>query len=722
MAGVTFPWRGARIATPTAPPEPTRFRQKKGIRSAGRRSNPRPRNDAPVEKSANAVFLSYASEDSKAARRIRDALRVAGIAVWFDESELRGGDVWDRQIRKQIHDCALFIPVISTHSDSRREGYFRREWKLAVERTADMAEDVAFLVPVVIDNTKEVTALVPDRFREVQWSRLADGQVTRGFVERIERLMTSEPPRVQSGAITPVDASLAPVRGSPRAGQWYYKPGPMLIAALLLVAGFLAVNRWVSLRHNESQAASPAVHQPAITQSAFPEKSIAVLPFVNMSADKDQEYFSDGLTDEMIDLLGQSPDLRVPARTSSFYFKGKNEPIASIAQQLKVAHVLEGSVRKSGRRLRITVQLIRADNGYHMWSQSYDRDGSDVFAVQDEIAKAVVGVLQSRLAAGAQGAGARGTASTEAYSEYLRARQLDRSDTPATDQQALEAYQKAIALDPNYAAAYAGLSVEQASIADINGDADGLVQAKANVEKAIVLGPSDAEGYSARSFIRSTWLWDWTGASDDIKRAMELDPRNDRVHRRYSDLLISLGRLDEAIGAQMRATELDPLSGTAWSSLGYSYLRQGDFSRADAALGRAAALAPASAAVCEAVGLLRLLQHNNQDALATFKGCEQPLFALWGVAMAEFSLGHEAAAHQALDNLVANYSRGGAYQIAEVYAWRGQTDVAFQWLERAYRQRDGGLQEIKVDVLLNSLHSDPRFSATVRKIGLPAGN
>jgi hypothetical protein len=224
------------------------------------------------------VFLSYASQDAEAAQKICEALRAAAIEVFLDQSELRGGDAWDRQIRKQIHDCALFVPVISVHSDARHEGYFRREWKLAVDRTADMAEDVAFLLPVVIDSTADATARVPDRFREVQWTRLPGGETPPAFVERIKRLLSPElsPLNAVSGA---APGLREPVRASRRS-----KPVLLAIVAVVLatLAYFVADKFWVSKHLAASTAFNPPPH------------SIAVLPFANMSGDKDQEYFSDG--------------------------------------------------------------------------------------------------------------------------------------------------------------------------------------------------------------------------------------------------------------------------------------------------------------------------------------------------------------------------------------------------------------------------------------------
>jgi serine/threonine protein kinase len=453
--------------------------------------------------------------------------------------------------------------------------------------------------------------------------------------------------------------------------------------------------------------------------SAIPEKSIAVLPFVNMSSDKEQDYFSDGLTEEMIELLGQVPDLRVPARTSSFYFKGKNETIANIAQQLKVAHVLEGSVRKAGKRLRITAQLIRADNGYHLWSQAYDRDDADVFAVQDDIAKAVVSALQVKLAAGAQETGSRGTTSTEAYYQYLLGRELDRRGSLESFRHAFEAYSKATVLDPNYAAAYAGLALAGASVADYTGDTSGLERAGHDADKAIALAPTDANGYAARSYLRTDWLWDWSSAQADIEKALSLDPRNSEVQQEYARLLADLGRLPEAIAAQKEAKELDPLSSTAWENLGFYYKNIGDYTAAATMLGRAIEIEPTSVFALSDLGMTRLLQGDGQEALEAFRKEHQEALGLTGIAMTEHTLGHPKESQQAMDALIAKHAQHAAYQIAEAFAWRGEKDRAFEWLERAYKQRDGGLSLIKTDPPLSSLHTDPRFGALLREIKLP---
>jgi TolB-like protein/Flp pilus assembly protein TadD len=661
---------------------------------------------------AGAVFLSYASQDAEAARSICEALRRAGVEVWFDQSELRGGDAWDRQIRNQIHECALFVPIISATTQGRREGYFRREWRLAVDRTHDMSERVAFLVPVVIDATEEARADVPEAFRSVQWTRLLEGRTNPAFVTRIGQLLSPTEP--VAAAPSPDTRAADAAHAAPAVAKTTRGRGlALLIGALALLGiGYYLLDRFVLARHAAAAANAPGV-------SGIPERSIAVLPFVNMSSDKEQEYFSDGLTEEMIELLGQVPDLRVPARTSSFYFKGKNEPVASIAQQLKVANVLEGSVRKSGKRLRITAQLVRADNGYQLWSQTYDRDDADVFAVQDDIAKAVVGALKIKLAPGEHVAATHGTSDPEAYNQYLLGRVLARRGTLEGYRQAHEALTKAIQLDPNYPAAYASLAVSESMLADLEGSTSGLEQGVRDAGKAIELAPNEADGYSARGLLRSNWLFDWGGARADFEKALSLDPQDGDVQGYYASFLSSTGRIPEALAASKRATELDPLSPSSWDGLGVIYAAMGDYAAAGAAFDRALQLEPANGYVMINLGVLQLLEGKSEAALETFRKVDLGPFQNTGVAMAEYSLGHTRESQAALDDVQARYSKEAAYQIAEIFAWRGEKDKAFEWLERAYAQKDGGLSSLMLDPLLKSLHGDPRFTALRDKMKLP---
>jgi TolB-like protein/Tfp pilus assembly protein PilF/predicted Ser/Thr protein kinase len=495
--------------------------------------------------------------------------------------------------------------------------------------------------------------------------------------------------------------------------------GPLLAGIVMAVVAagltYLALDRFWIARQTQIIVSN----EGAVAPATIPQKSIAVLPFVNISGDKEQEYFSDGLTEEMINLLGQVPDLRVPARTSSFYFKGKNETIANIARQLKVAHVLEGSVRKAGTRLRITAQLIRADNGYHVWSQAYDRDDTDIFAVQDGIAEAVVSALQLKLGAPVPETGSRATRSAEAYSQYLRGSQLDQRDSLESLRGAVEAYSRAAELDPNYAAAYAGRAIAEATLGDLTGDARGIERAGQDADRAIALAPADAIGYSARSYLRTVWLWDWSHAQADAEKALALGPRTRPVLGRYARLLAVLGRLPEAIAVQKEAADVDPLSSGAWDNLGLYYASVGDYAAASTALDRALEFEPKSTIAFSYLGMVRLLEGKDQEALEAFRKIDQEGFRLAGIAMAEHGLGHAQESQRALEELMAKHAHEQAYQIAEACAWRGEKDQALDWLERAYRQRDGGVSFIKFAPMLKPLRGDARFRALLLKLRLP---
>jgi len=338
---------------------------------------------------SKAVFLSYASEDSEPAQRIASALKSAGIEVWIDQSELRGGDAWDASRRRQIRTCALFLPLISSRSDARLEGYFRRAWKLAADRTHDMAAGRPFLVPVVIDATREAAAHVPEEFRIVQWMRLPDAVPSAQFVARIAGL-------AGGNALPAAHVSSSAVPSSPSR-----QPRAWIVAGAALALAVLGVAGW--LRHRGTPPPAP---QP---------QSVAVLPFADLSEQRDQELFADGLAEEVRDLLAQVPDLKVSARTSSFYFKGRQTTTPEIARVLGVAHLLEGSVRRAADRIRVAVELVRADSGYRAWSQHYDRDIGDIFAVQAEIATAAVTALKLRLSPAAA------PASATAFSRSARA-------------------------------------------------------------------------------------------------------------------------------------------------------------------------------------------------------------------------------------------------------------------------------------------------------------
>jgi TolB-like protein/DNA-binding winged helix-turn-helix (wHTH) protein/Flp pilus assembly protein TadD len=465
-------------------------------------------------------------------------------------------------------------------------------------------------------------------------------------------------------------------------------------------------------------------HETSVTGVVVSDKSIAVLPFVDMSEKKDQEYFSDGLAEELIEQLGNTRGLKVIARTSSFSFKGKSDDIPTIASKLNVANVLEGSVRRSGNHLRISTQLIRADSGQSLWSETFDREFKDVFAIQDEIATAVVLALKLKLAGGQAAAGAHGTTSPEAYNAYLLGRNLYIQSAYIQSietgyRQAIEAYQKAINLDPHYADAYAELAMARYYLGDYTGDLALETSAEQAAQKAIDIDQHRAIGYTVRGYLRFNIRYDWAGAEADFKQALALDPTDSRVFRRYASMLNEVGRTEEAAALLQKGIEQDPLDASTWTGLVDALVASRNYPAAYDAVRRALAIRPTDNSSSFQLGCLQLFDGKARDALETFQSNSFAIFRDTGVAMAQHTLGDAESSQQALDRVIATAAGDAAYQIAEVYAWRGEKDKAFEWLERAYRQQDGGLTAIKIDLVLESLRSDSRYVAMLRKLNLP---
>jgi serine/threonine protein kinase/TolB-like protein len=464
---------------------------------------------------------------------------------------------------------------------------------------------------------------------------------------------------------------------------------------------------------------APATGNLGESTATFSTHSVAVLPFVDMSEKRDQEYFSDGLSEELIELLSKIPDLRVPARTSSFYFKGRAEKLETIAAELRVANVLEGSVRKAGNKLRITALLIRADTSEHLWSETFDRDIRDVFKIQDQIAGAVVSALKVKLGPGKEATHSQRTSSPEAHNQYLLGRQFFDRGTLDGFRRAAEAYRKAVELDPGYAGAYAGLAIAESYVADPAGDAAGQQQALAAANKAVELAPDDADAYAVRSYMRLRRTWDWSGAQADFEKALTYDSTNSALQWLYVVLLSDFGRRPEATAAAKKATELDPLSAMAWLVLSQTLTANRQFAAAHEALRRALEIQPESPIVLANLASLQLLEGNAAEALTTFRQVSDGEVRLWGIARAEHTLGHAKESQQALDEFIANRGNAKTYDIALIYAWRGEKDKALEWLDRAYQQHNSDLYTFRNDPVFASLRGDARFAAMLKKMNLP---
>ena len=489
-----------------------------------------------------------------------------------------------------------------------------------------------------------------------------------------------------------------------------------IVLVLLLLGGGL-LGWWG--RVAQPPSGPGAAQAPA--SAATDGRSIAVLPFVNMSSDPEQEYFSDGMAEQVLDQLSRVPDLRVIARTSSFAFRNKAVDVATIAQRLNVSHVLEGSVRKSGNRVRITAQLIRASDSSHLWSETYDRDLTDVFAIQDEIATAVVRKLQVTLL-GAQLPARSTTVNLDAYSLYLQGRYLYDRHGREDMEKAASLYRKALALDPSYAPAWAALAEVVGILGDegywdVNASAREALEA---AQKALSLDPQLALAHSMTGNVRFSYYWDWPAADASFRKALECDPNDMGATFRLGFLAMGLGRVNDAVALFRRAVTLSPISPSAHEWLSRVYVVANRLDDAEKEIRTALELSPDLSQGWYQLGLVLLEKGKPKAALEAMQKEPAENWRLPGLALAWHALGRSMESDAALNQATAKYAGTMAYQIAEAYAYRGEVDEAFAWLERAYRQRDSGLACcLKTDPLLKNVKGDPRYAELLRRMKLP---
>jgi TolB-like protein/Flp pilus assembly protein TadD len=669
-----------------------------------------------VNEVPGAVFLSYASEDAEAAQRICAALRAAGVDVWFDQSELRGGDAWDHKIREQIRDCALLIPVISQHTQERLEGYFRREWRLAVDRTMDMADNRAFLVPVVIDDTAQRTAHVPAAFNAGQWTKLPGGQTPEGFVDRVTQLLAPGP--------VPGRQATAGVAPTTRTTN---KPRRVLVAAaasiILAACLFFLVSRFWVVRPPSAVLAPPAPASSAGPGFSPPAHSIAVLPFVNLSGDKDQEYFSEGLTEELLNSLAAIDGLQVAARTSSFSFK-EHPDVAAVARKLNVAAVLEGSVRRSGNTVRITAQLVNALTGFQLWSKVYDRDLKDVLKLQSDVATTVASALKVTLdgdvAAKIELGGTRNPAAFDAYLHGSKS--FSGSYSEKGINAAIAAYSEAINLDPGYALAYADRSLAFIALATA-GDFDkvrgSFERALDDAQQALRLAPEMPRAHLAHASYLENGALDFASATAEFERAVTLAPGDARVQRLYGEFSALMCHTTRADAAARRAVVLDPLSPLSHAGLGWVLYLARQYTQSLAAHTNALMLGPDIAVIRSNFGDVYYALGDFEHAQTECSMHPFDPFSQLCLAIVYNKLGRRPDAESELAKAKVSMGASGAYQYAATYAQWGQTKAALEWLDTAFRLRSPDLETLKTDPLIDPLRGEPRFKAIERALNFP---
>ena len=451
---------------------------------------------------------------------------------------------------------------------------------------------------------------------------------------------------------------------------------------------------------------------------------LAVLPFENLTGDPSKEYLADGLTEETISQLGRlNPEqLGVIARTSVMGYKHKDVRLDQIGRDLSVQYVLENSLRESGDHIRLTAQLIQVKDQTHLWSQDYDYPAKDILNVEDDVAKAVAQEIQLRLSPQQQAELARPRpVNPEAFEAYLQGYYHFERDSNKDTDMAAKYFQRATQVDPSYALAWAALSrvrLWQTNLGLLPAE-EGHRLAREAVERALAVNPNLAQAHAQMGRIKEQVDFDWTGADASCQRAVALDPGNPEVVRTAAIPALILGRFDEALQLRRRAVDLDPLNADSWEQLAETKFFMGQLDEATADFKKALELNPEVVASHQMLSEIYVIQGRLQDALPEIELVRYDPERTFLYAIAYQALGRKEEADAALSKLIAKYHAGMAYQIAQVYAFWNQSNPAFEWLDRAHAQRDGGLIETKVDPLLRSLHGDPRFAEFLKKLNLP---
>jgi TolB-like protein len=646
-----------------------------------------------VAGSSRSVFISHASSDAALAQKVCSALEAAEIPCWIAPRDVVPGTLYAEGIVRAIDESSLMVLILSVQSVA--SGHVRKE----LERATSKRHPIIALRT----DTAPLTAAFEYFLNESQWIEGGGSEAS------IVQLVGAVTQLLSQGSVAGANrhATRTAHPSTPRR-RWFIAAAVLLTLAATC---FVVDRAW--LRHTALLARGAAASR------TISDKSIAVLPFTDMSEKKDQEYFADGMAEEIIDLLVKIPGLKVISRTSSFQFKGKTEDLRSIATQLGVAYVLEGSVRKSGDRLRVTAQLIDSRDGTHLLSQTYDRDLSDVLKMQDEIAASLVRVLQVEVTDKVV-VSRPALRNTEAYTLYLRGLHAkDRFDQEGFEQ-AVDDFQRALDLDPSFAAAAGGLANVYFLLGQFGFKPPSVAFEKARgaAELALTLDPTLATTHALLGNIYIAYDWDWAAAEREIALALATAPNDAYVLFIAAVQSQVMGRLDDALRLIGGSLAQDPLNPSSYLVLHLIQIRRGRPVEAEAAIRRTLEISPTFSKAHYFLGVAQLLHGQSEAALAEIMKETDEGSRLSGLAIADFALGRRSDSDAALALLLRSQANR-AFEVAGVYAFRGESDEALRWLERAYAQKDPYLCSVKGEATLKKLEGDPRYEAFLRKMNLP---
>jgi adenylate cyclase len=668
------------------------------------------------------IFISYASQDAAIANAVVQALESDSLRCWIAPRDVVPGALYADEIIHAISGAKLLVLVLSGSATS--SPHVGRE----VERAASKRRPI---ITMRIDSAPLTTAL--EYFlSESQWIELgSDGSeiACKRVRDAIRRQLAFASSTAPGAPAVPAAGSMG---GAARAGgadgvgaggrrlssmiPWTAAAGLLILA--LAFAWYVKDRRGLTPQGADTAAKSPADSMASFSSPASPvivEQSVAVLPFVDMSEKKDQEYFSDGLSTELIGLLTKIPELRVPARTSSFYYKGKQATLAEIAKELRVANVLEGSVRKSGNTVRVTAELIRVGTGYHVWSETYDRKLNDIFQVQDEIAAAVVKELRLKLAPGDTPRSAS-TENHEAYALYLQGKTLFQRNTAADNEASIEYLRRATELDPGFApawAAYARARVSRLTTYGRGNSHEAFVETAAAIDRALKLDPKNADAHAGRSVVLY-FHREWQAAADELNTALALEPNSVDTARVAAWFYLILGQYDEAIRYASRAIDRDPFGARNYVTLGAVADDANRLIDAEAAYRKALELSPLAEQVHASLALVLLRSGNTAAALAEFEKEPDEVSRQLTLPMLLDAQGRRDEADKQLAIAEKRFGNDYPFSIAIIYANRGDADKAFVWLDRSVKS--GGGTSLKSSPYVKRLQADPRYVTLLREM------
>jgi TolB-like protein len=662
---------------------------------------------------AGAVFISYASRDVAVADAVVAALERHGVACWIAPRDVKPGALYADSIVRAISDAKALVLVLSEHSIA--SAHVSKE----VERASSKRRPI---IALRIDDAPLSPAL--EYFLgESHWIDARAAGMDAALAKLIAAIREPErnaPEVIPAMAIGTSAGTGSASRPRSRRIRIGLAAGLALLAAAL--AALLAEHLWLSNHSTPVQAAVPAPSGPAVGSSistGIPEKSIAVLAFTDMSEKKDQEYFADGIAEEVLNRLAKVPGLKVVGRASSFQFKGKSTNPAGIGAALGVSYLLEGSVRKEAGRVRVAAQLVEARTGAQRWSDRFDSDVVDVLQVQDTIAVELARALQ--IAVETDSAPGASIKSPEALDAYLRGLQsLDRASQEGCEAAVAE-FQQTLGLDPTFAQAAIGLARAYLWIGTEAWQPTRVAFERAREAAMLAqrLDPKSPLPHVYLAEIHVVYDWDWAGADRELRQAFALGPRDTHGAQIASWLAAALGQWDEARQLAIEAIALDPLSADAHWSLGYEvYMRSGHIVEAEQSFRRALQIAPEFGTGHYYLGVSLMLQGRHEAAMVEFRKETLDDGQLEGTAMTHFAAGRRAESDVQLAEAIRHDGASWTSEIARVYAFRGEKDHAFEWLDRAYDARDEDLYFIKGDPLLKNLEGDPRYKAFLHKMNL----